>query len=86
MKTRVTGMGMRNRRAKGKNLKPLIYLLVEIVVVSVVVFLISLIKIPLLTGVSVLGAIFFLFVSCVPRYKKVRARQMEKHTHNNIHK
>ena len=86
MKTHVTGMGMRNRRAKGKNLKPLIYLLVEIVVLSVVVFLISLIKMPLLTGVSALGAIFFLFVSCFPRYKKVRARQMEKHTHNNIHK
>ena len=86
MKTHVTGMGMRNRRTKGKNLKPIIYLLVEILVLTVAVFFISFAKIPLLTGVSVLGAIFFFIMSCLPRYKKVRARQIEKHTHNHNHK
>ncbi len=86
MKTHITGMGMRNRRSKGKNSKPLIYLLIEIFVLSIAVFFISLMELPLLTGVSALGAIFYLLVSCVPRYKKIRARQVEKHTHNNIHK
>ena len=85
MKTHVTGIGMRDRRAKGKNLKPLIHLLVEFFVLTVVVFFISFAKIPLLTGISVLGAIFFFVISCLPRYKKVRVRQTDKSTHNNIH-
>ena len=86
MKTHVTGMGMRDRRAKGKNSKPMIRLLIEIFMLTLAVFLLSLAGVPILTGVSVFGAIFFFVISCLPRYKKVCARQTEKHTHNNIHK
>ena len=85
MKTHITGSGVTNRRAKGKNSKPLIYLLVETFILSITVFFISFAKIPLLTVVSGIGAIFFFIMSCLPRYKKVRARQTAKHTHNNIH-
>ena len=83
--TYLTGTGRSNRRAKGKNSKPLIYLMVEIFILSLIVFLISLAKITLLTVASVLLAIFFFIISCLPRYKKIRARQTEKHTYNNIH-
>ena len=82
MKTHITGSGVTNRRAKGKNSKPLIYLMIEIFVLSLIVFFISFAKIKILTVVSAVAAIFVIFVSCLPRYKKVRARQIEKHTHN----
>ena len=85
MKTHITGSGVSNRRAKGKNSKPLVYLMVEIFVLTVGVFLISLADISALTIVSALAAVFFFVVSCLPRYRRVRARQTEKHTHNNIH-
>ena len=85
MKTHVTGIGMRDRRAKGKNSKPMIRLLVEILMLTLAVFFISLAGVPVLTGASVIGAIFFFVISCLPRYKKVCARQTKKHTHNNIH-
>ena len=86
MKTYITGTGMSNRRVKGKNSKPMIYLMIEIFILSITVFFISFAKIPLLTVVSGIGAIFFFLMSCFPRYKKVRARQTDRHTHNNIHK
>ena len=82
----VTGTGRSNRRAKGKNSKPLIYLMIEIFILSITVFFISFAQMPLLTVGSALGAIFFFVMSCLPRYKKVRTRQTEKHTHNNIHR
>jgi len=85
MKTHVTGMGMRDRRAKGKNSKPMIRLLIEIFMLTLVVFFVSLVGVSILTGVSAFGAIFFFVMSCLPRYKKVRARQTKKYTHNNIH-
>jgi len=82
MKAHITGSGVTNRRAKGKNSKPLIYLMIEIFVLSLIVFFISFAKIKILTVVSGVVAIFVVLVSCLPRYKKVRARQTEKHTHN----
>ena len=85
MKTHVTGIGMRDRRVKGKNSKPMIRLLIEVLMLTLLVFFVSLAGIPTLTGASVFGIIFFFVISCLPRYKKVRARQTEKHTHNNIH-
>jgi uncharacterized membrane protein len=85
MKTHVTGIGMRDRRAKGKNSKPMIRLLIEVFMLTLAVFFVSLAGVQILTGASVFGAIFFFVLSCLPRYKKVRARQTEKHTHNNIH-
>ena len=85
MKTRITGTKVSNRRTKEKNSKPIIYLMIEIFILSIMVFFISFVKIPLLTVVSALGAIFIFVMSCLPRYKKVRARQTKKQIHNNIH-
>ena len=86
VKTHITGTGVSDRRTKGKNSKPIMYLMVEIFILSITVFFISFAKIPWLTVASALGAIFFFIMSCFPRYKKIRARQTKKHTHNNIHK
>ncbi len=86
MKTHITGTGMSNRRAKGKNSKPMIYLMVELFILSITVFFISFAKMPWLTVASGVGAIFFFIMSCLPRYKKIRACQTERHTHNNIHR
>ena len=80
MKTHMTGV--ENRRTKGKNKKPEIYLIVEFLVLILVVFFISFVNMKWLTILSVVVAIFIFIVSCIPRYKKVHARQTEKHTHN----
>ena len=80
MKAHMTGI--KNRRAKGKNKKPEIYLLVEVLVLFFVVFSISFADIKWLTILSAIVAIFIFIISCIPRYKKVHARQIEKHTHN----
>ena len=85
MKTYITGTGMSNRRAKGKNTKPMIYLMIEMFILSITVFFISFAEIRWLTVLSAVVAIFFFIMSCLPRFKKVRARQTAKHTHNNIH-
>ena len=85
MKTHITGAGLSNRRAHGKNLKPFMYLLIEMIILALTVLLISLSKMPIVTVVSALGAVFFFIMSCIPRYRKIRARQTEEHTHNNIH-
>ena len=80
MKTHMTGV--KNKRAKGKNKKPEIYLLVEFLVLFLVVFFISFVNMKWLTILSAIVAIFIFIISCIPRYKKVHARQTEKHTHN----
>ena len=83
MKTHITGSGHSERRTKGHNNKPKIYLAVEIFLLALVVFFISFIQIKLLTVVSALVALFIFVMSCYPRYKKIQARQSEKHTHNH---
>ena len=80
MKAHITGV--KNRRAKGKNKKPEMYLLVEFLVLFLVVFFISFVNMKWLTILSAIVAIFIFIISCIPRYKKVHARQTEKHTHN----
>jgi len=75
MFTHITGIGQRDRREKGRNNKPKIYLLVEILFLSLIVFLISLLKIKFLTVLSVLGALYMLIMSCIPRYYRVMKRQ-----------
>ena len=85
MKTHITGTGMSDRRAKGKNSKPIIYIMVEMFILSITVFFISFAEIRWLTILSAVAAIFFFIISCLPRYRKIRARQTKKHTHNNIH-
>jgi len=65
----------KDRRAKGRNKKPELYLTGEILVLVIIVFMVSFLKIKLLTVVSVLAAIYFLVISSLPRYKRVVARQ-----------
>jgi len=84
MKTHMTGV--KNRRAKGKNKKPEIYLLVEFLVLFFIVFIVSFMNIKWLTILSTVVAIFFFMVSCIPRYKKMHARQINKHTYNSNRK
>ena len=85
MKTDSTDTRVIDRRTPGKNLKPLMYLLIEMIILALTVFLISLLKIPIITVTYAGAAVFFFIMFCIPRYRKVRARQTEKHTNNNIH-
>lgn len=78
MKAHLTGSGTRERRAKGRTKGPEIYLSVEIILLALVVFFISFAEIKLLTVLSGLAAIFIIIISCIPRYRKIVARQ-EKH-------
>ncbi len=82
MEAHITGSGHSERRTKGRNNKPKIYLAIEIFVLALTVFFISFAKIKLLTVMSALVAIFVVLMSCLPRYKKIQARQTKKHTYN----
>jgi len=75
MFTHLTGIGQRDRREKGRNSKPKAYLLVEIFLLSLVVFLISLLQIKFITILSALGALYVLIISCIPRYYRIMKRQ-----------
>jgi len=83
MQAHITGSGQRERRTKGRNKKPEIYLSVEIFLLALFVFFISFIEIKLLTVVSALGAIFIVIISCYPRYKKIVARQTDHKVYNH---
>jgi len=78
-----TGSGKRERRTKGKNNKPKIYLSVEIFLLFLLVFLISFAKIKLVTVISALVAIFLILISCLPRYKRMMARQADHKVYNH---
>lgn len=71
-----TSIGQRERRTKGRNSKPMIYLLVEAFILGLVIFFISLADIPTVTILAALAAIFCFMVSCLPRYRSIRRRQM----------
>ncbi|HIP18484.1 MAG TPA: hypothetical protein EYG78_04020 [Sulfurovum sp.] len=86
MKAHITGSGHTERRAKGRNNKPKIYFAIEVLILALTVFLISFAKIKILTVVSALVAVFVVIISCWPRYKKIEARQTEKHTYNYTEK
>ena len=75
MFTHITGIGQRDRREKGRNNKPKVYFAVEIILLALVVFLISLMKIKFITVVSALVAVYVLIMSCIPRYYRVIKRQ-----------
>ena len=79
----MTGSGQRERRAKGRNNKPKVYLAVEILLLALVVFLISFAKIKFLTVLSALAAVFFVIMSCLPRYKKIMSRQSGHKVYNH---
>jgi len=83
METHITGTGKRERREKGRNSKPKIYLALEIFLLISLVFLISFVKIKFLTVVSVLAALFFFLMSCLPRYRKIVARQSDRKVYNH---
>jgi len=86
MQAHITGSGTRDRRAKGRNNKPKYYLAVEILLLALVVFFISFAKIKILTVASALAAVFFIIMSCIPRYRKVVARQTASKVHNYTQK
>jgi hypothetical protein len=71
MLTHITGIGQRDRRERGHNNKPKVYLLVEVLLLVLVVFLISLLEIKFITILSILGALYVLVISCLPRYYRV---------------
>ena len=76
MRAHITGVSHnKERRAKGRNKKPEIYLTGEVLAMAVAVFMVSFLKIKLLTVLSVLAAIYFLLISSLPRYRRVVARQ-----------
>ena len=79
----ITGSGQKDRRSKGRNSKPKVYLAVEVFLLFLVVFLISFAKIKLLTVISALGAVFFVIMSCIPRYKKIVSRQSDHKVYNH---
>ena len=83
MQAHITGSGKKERRTKGRNKKPEVYLSIEILLLSLFVFLISFIEIKLLTVISALGAIFIVIMSCYPRYKQVVSRQTEHKVFNH---
>jgi len=75
MFTHITGIGQRDRREKGRKNKPKVYLFVEFLLLSLVVFLISLLKIKFVTILSVLGALHFFMIFFLPHYSKIMKRQ-----------
>ena len=75
MFTHITGIGQRDRREKGRNSKPKVYLFVEAMLLTLVVFLISLLEIKFVTVLSVLVALYIFMMSCLPRYYRVVKRQ-----------
>jgi len=75
MATHITGIGHRNRRSKGKTNKPKIYLFVEFILLLLIVFVVSLLKLKFLTVLSAGVAIYFFNMSCLPRYAKIMKRQ-----------
>jgi hypothetical protein len=86
MEAHITGTGMSERRAKGKNNKPKVYFTVEVFLLALVVYLISFAQIKFLTVLSAIAAVFFVIMSCVPRYKKIVARQTKHKVHNHTPK
>jgi len=75
MFTHITGIGQRDRREKGRNSKPKLYLMVEFLCLLLVVFIISLIEIKFITVIAALVAIYFFIMSCLPRYANIMKRQ-----------
>jgi uncharacterized membrane protein YhaH (DUF805 family) len=86
MQAHITGSGKRDRRLKGRNNRPKYYLAVEILLLALIVFFISFLKIKLLTIASALAAIFVIIMSCIPRYRRIVARQTALKVHNYTRK
>ena len=86
MQAHITGSGKRDRRLKGRNNRPKYYLAVEILLLALIVFFISFLKIKLLTIASALAAIFVIIMSCTPRYRRIVARQTALKVHNYTRK
>ena len=86
MQAHITGSGTRDRRVKGSNNRPKYYLAVEILTLALIVFFISFFEIKLLTIASAVAAIFVIVMSCIPRYKRIVARQTAMKVHNHTRK
>ncbi len=86
MQAHITGSGTRDRRSQGRNSRPKYYLAVEILLLALLVFFISFAKIKILTVASALAAVFFIIMSCIPRYRRIVARQTALKVHNYTRK
>ena len=62
------------RRARGVSI-PLLYLSLEGVLLFLIVYIVDTLGIAELTAVSVLAAAAYFFGSCIPRFRRVLARQ-----------
>ena len=85
MDAHMTGRGIRERRSKGTSSKPVVYLIVEMLLLMLIVYLISFAEIKLLTVISALVAIYIFIMSCMVRYRRIKARQEEHKVYNSIH-
>jgi len=69
-------IGQPERRAKGRNSKPLTYLLSEAFILLLLVFFVSFADILPVTIMAALAAVFYFMVSCLPRYRGIKKRQV----------
>jgi len=76
----------KDRRAKGRTKWPEIYLTIEIILLFTIEFIVYLIGIKILVILVAIGLIFFFFISSIPRYKRVVARQENHKVINNAHR
>jgi len=64
-----------DRRTAHGIAKPLLYLFIETVALAMLCWLVSLFNILILTLLAVLGAVYFLMTSSLPRYRWAKKRQ-----------
>ncbi len=77
--------GYFDRRVKGKNFKPLVFLLLETILLVLVAFIISSLEVKIVTILCVFLVLYFVIVSSLPRYLRSKNRQKKDyHIYNNM--
>jgi len=64
-----------DRRIASGDLKPFMFLIIEVIALMMVCWLVSLFGILFIAILAYLGAIYFFMTSSLPRYNKVKKRQ-----------
>lgn len=67
------------RRSANGIMKPMAFLMFEVIVLASLIYFIYLLDILIITILSALGAIFFFITSSLVRYRRVRKRQKYNH-------
>ncbi|RRS30604.1 MAG: hypothetical protein P794_06575 [Epsilonproteobacteria bacterium (ex Lamellibrachia satsuma)] len=62
-------------RRRASTVKPLVYLVIEAIILGAVCWFVSYLNILILTVLVCLGAIYFFLTSSLPRYNKIIKRQ-----------